>query len=512
MAQYRCSIKPIVSRGKGASVARAAAYYAREKIEDERTGEAFDFSRHGDKALWSGVYAPKNAPEWANDLQSLVTEIERAEKRKDAQLALPIELSLAHELTLEQNRWMLQDFVRENFTRQGFAAIASIHEPPRHGDERNIHAHLLVTLRTINEDGFSPTKKEQQAFFLNKTERTEALRQSWEKHLKHHLERHGFTNEAEAVTCKSLADQGIDREPTKHLGPVAAHMERTGEKSDLGDLNRDIEARNRERERLQIEARTVGRELTEAEQARRLERKAEAIQGNDAKIPQQGEKRKRNHRKEAEAALTAFAHWTDNGNDFQKLVEEKGFLLAADGKAGVVALDKWGSVYNLKKLAGEKVGDIERAALPTVEQAKDIQEDRRERRAAASLENAYSQRGDMVTQQQAAMSHHAQRQKALDQTNPLQEREAAALKRLEAKAQQQREHEGKERAEQTKREKNGFAARKDHGQQKVSDRAARTEQTDRKQRTTQSLAEKLYGKSFQPSRIERDDNERERER
>lgn len=258
-------MKPRLSRGKGASVARAVSYLAREKIEDERTGETFDFSHHKDRALWSGVYAPKDAPEWAKDLQSLVTEIERAEKRKDAQLALPIELSLAHELTPEQNRWMLQDFIKENFTRQGYATIAAIHEPPSHGDERNIHAHLLVTLRKLDEEGFSKTKHEQQGNFLARSERVETLRQSWEKHLKHHLERHGFEREAKAVSCKSLEAQGIDREPTRHLGPVAAHLERAGEQSERGDINRDIEELNKERERLRIEARAVGREFTDAE-------------------------------------------------------------------------------------------------------------------------------------------------------------------------------------------------------------------------------------------------------
>ena len=416
MAQFRCSVKPRLSRGKGASVARAVSYLAREKIEDERTGETFDFSHHKDRALWSGVYAPKDAPEWAKDLQSLVTEIERAEKRKDAQLALPIELSLAHELTPEQNRWMLQDFIKENFTRQGYATIAAIHEPPSHGDERNIHAHLLVTLRKLDEDGFSKTKHEQQENFLTRSERVEALRQSWEKHLKHHLERHGFEKEAEAISCKSLEAQGIDREPTQHLGPVAAHIERAGDQSERGDLNRDIEERNKERERLKGADQSLGRDLAKA----------------------------------------------------------------------------------------------------------------------------YERGADMVSQQQAAMRHHEQRQKDLEEAEAFKQREAEeakrredeALKRLEAKAQKdreaaqkereetakrQREHEARQREEQRQREQGGgFAGRKDHGQQQREERGARMEMTEAQRREQQKnimkeLFERRFGKGHNEKTLD-DWGERERER
>lgn len=278
MAQYRCSIKARIGRAKGGSVVRAASYIAREKIDNTRTGETFDFSKHKDGALWVGTFAPQNAPEWARDVSQLANEIEKAEKYKNAQLALPIELSLAHELTLEQNRWMLQDFVKENFTRKGYATIAAIHEPPEHGNSRNIHAHLLVSLRKIDESGFAPTKAEQQKNYLKRRERVEELRQSWEHHLKRHLARHNFVREAEEVSCKSLDAQGIDREATKHLGPVAAHMESEGQQTELGDKNREIEARNKERERLKIEARTVARELAEAEKERREEREKETTE------------------------------------------------------------------------------------------------------------------------------------------------------------------------------------------------------------------------------------------
>jgi len=144
LADYRCQLKPRLSRSNGASVVRAVSYLARDKLHDERTGADYDYSAKKQDVLFAGAYAPKGAPAWAHDIEKLANEIEKSEKRKDAQVALPLELSLPHELTLEQNRWLLQDFISENFTRKDYAAIAAIHAAPEGGDPRNIHAHLLL--------------------------------------------------------------------------------------------------------------------------------------------------------------------------------------------------------------------------------------------------------------------------------------------------------------------------------------------------------------------------------
>ena len=169
----------------------------RAKVRDERTGQSFDYTRHPDGALWTGVYAPANAPEWAKDLEGLCNAIEKAERYKNAQLVRPIELNLPHELTLEQNRRLLQDYIRENFTRKGYAVIAAIHAPGQDGDERNIHAHLLVTLRTLDENGFARTKREQQQQdYKSRGKHVVGLRESWAKLGERHLERAGQTLEA----------------------------------------------------------------------------------------------------------------------------------------------------------------------------------------------------------------------------------------------------------------------------------------------------------------------------
>lgn len=416
---------------------------------------------------FEGIFAPKDAPEWARDRERLWSEVEKAETRKNSQLAREVQIALPHELTEEQRQQLLTDFVRENFVRKGMVADVAIHAPDREGDDRNHHAHVLLTMREIGPNGFGAKLRE-----LNSKGQLETWRENWARTANRYLERHG--HEAR-IDHRSLAEQGIDREPTTHNGPTATQMEREGEASERGDINREIEARNRERERLEIAARAVGRELTEL-----APEEGKAVHVND---PQQPERRKSDHRKKAEAALNAFANWTENGKDFLALAEEKGFLFAAHKQAVVVALDKWGSVYSLKKIAGEKVADIDREALPTVEQAKGIQNDRRERRAAVSLEKSYD-RGGMVAQQQAAMGHHQQRQKTLNQTNKQQERE-----------------------------KDAFANRKDQGQQKREDKAARTEQTEATRRAAQKEAMKeIFETKFGKGHNANDRESWERER
>ena len=258
MAIFHFSAK-VVSRGKGQSSVAKAAYNARTKLENERTGEAHDYSR-AEGLVFSGIFAPKNAPEWVQDRERLWSEVEAAEKRKDAQLAREVEIALPHELTDEQRRQLITDFTRENFVRKGMIADVAIHAPDREGDDRNHHAHILLTMREIGPEGFGPKRRE-----WNSKAQLQEWREKWEKTANRYLERHG--HEAR-IDHRSLEEQGVDREPTTHNGPTATQMEREGEASERGDLNREIEARNEERERLKIALRATALELADAQRAK----------------------------------------------------------------------------------------------------------------------------------------------------------------------------------------------------------------------------------------------------
>jgi ATP-dependent exoDNAse (exonuclease V) alpha subunit len=210
---------------------------------DMRTGEVHDYSRNAKELLFEGVYAPKGAPDWARDRESLWNHVEQFERRKDAQLARRFIIALPNELTIEQNRYAIQDFVRENFTRRGFIADVAIHAPGKEGDQRNTHAHVLVVLRKLDGQELA-AKKERAATVADRKDELEAVRESWAKIGNRHLERHGFEP---TLDCRSFEDRGIDRLASVHLGRQATALEREGIATDRGSLNRGIAAENAQR-------------------------------------------------------------------------------------------------------------------------------------------------------------------------------------------------------------------------------------------------------------------------
>lgn len=267
MAQYRCSIKPNVSRGAGQSLAASAAYVLRADLTDNRLGTRHNYTNHPSVALFTGIYAPKDAPAWARDSQQLVDRIDAAEKRADAQMMRPIEVNLPHEFTLEQQRYLLQDYIRENFTRKGLVVIAAIHQPdPHSADDRNVHAHLLISLRTLDADGFSKDKSQEQANYMNRHAYTAELRTSWAQLGARHLTRHGFALEGERWAKGDLTlnqqraaalERGdrqwadhCNREAGRHLGPAASAMQRKGQRTRIGGEHEATQERNQLRAEL----------------------------------------------------------------------------------------------------------------------------------------------------------------------------------------------------------------------------------------------------------------------
>ena len=239
MAQYRFSAA-IVCRSQGQSVVAAAAYRAGNKLQDERTGETKDFSRRSWSVLYTRILTPENAPLWMLDRQRLWNGVEhredRSTKRGTAQLARDIELSLPHELTHEQHVELVCEFVKDEFVARGMVADIAIHAPPYRGDGTNHHAHILLTMRHIEDGGFGAKNRD-----WNTDELLEHWRERWADYQNRALEKYGF--EAR-VDHRSLEEQGIDREPTTHLGPHTQAMEDKGIRTDRGDQNRRIKSNN----------------------------------------------------------------------------------------------------------------------------------------------------------------------------------------------------------------------------------------------------------------------------
>ena len=235
MAIYRLSAD-IVRRSAGRTVTAAAAYRAGACITDQRSGIVSDYRpRRG--VVHTEIMAPDGAPTWMRDRAALWNGVESIEKRKDAQLARDIELALPHELSPAARLDLVRGFVRTAFVDHGMVADIAIHAPSRDdADHRNHHAHVLLTLRPIDGDGFGNKERS-----WNQTEQLEQWRDSWEQHVNRALT---LAGESVRVDHRSFAAQGIAQLPQPKLSPAVVEMEARGIRTERGNQLREVAAIN----------------------------------------------------------------------------------------------------------------------------------------------------------------------------------------------------------------------------------------------------------------------------
>ena len=152
MAQYRLAVQTI-QRAAGRSAVAAAAYRSGARLVDDRLAMEFDFAAKED-IEFAAIMAPANTPAGYQDRQTLWNAAEAAERRKDAVPARELLLSLPHELDFQQRRELVRDFVSEHVVARGMIADVAMHRPGKQGDQRNFHAHILVTTRAAGPEGF----------------------------------------------------------------------------------------------------------------------------------------------------------------------------------------------------------------------------------------------------------------------------------------------------------------------------------------------------------------------
>lgn len=142
----------VVSRAKGQSAIARSAYNGRQRIRDEATNEVKDYRKY-EGLISQGIETPKDVPEWTNDRSELWNRVEAVEKRKDAQLAKQFIIALPYELNEDENKELTKEIVKE-FVKEGMIVDWALHRPDDEGNEKNIHAHLLTTMRDITPEGF----------------------------------------------------------------------------------------------------------------------------------------------------------------------------------------------------------------------------------------------------------------------------------------------------------------------------------------------------------------------
>ena len=243
MAIYHFSVKTI-SRGNGRSAVACAAYRSGEKLVCNFYGKEQDYTKKTG-VEFTEIYAPENTNTELLNRQTLWNQVEKAERRKDALLAREFEIAFPSELNAEQRKKMLNELCQNIVNKYGVLVDAAIHAPHTDSgsDERNYHAHIMFTTRSINEHGCFSAKKYRDFSRDNGTETVSHWRELFAELCNHHLEKNGFD---ERVDHRSYQDQESDLEATQHEGPQATYLRRRGIFTKISLKNDEIKRRNLE--------------------------------------------------------------------------------------------------------------------------------------------------------------------------------------------------------------------------------------------------------------------------
>jgi len=211
----------------------AAAYRSGQDLGNEGNEITHDYTRKKG-VVHKEIILPENAPKDYEDRETLWRAVEAKEIRKDARLAREIEAALQAELTLQENIELLREYIKENFVDKGMIADFAVHDKK----DGNPHVHIMLTTRHVTSDGFGGKNRDWD-------EDSELLkwRENWAKINNRKFEEKGLDVRIDHRTLKA---QGIDREPTIHMGHEAWALEQKGIKTERGDINREINRRNEE--------------------------------------------------------------------------------------------------------------------------------------------------------------------------------------------------------------------------------------------------------------------------
>ena len=250
----------IIQRSKRQSAVASAAYQSGERLFSEYDQKQKYYS-HKSEIVHTEIMLPPHAPPEYADRNTLWNAAEAIEKQWNSQLARRFVLAIPRELPRSQYADLIRDYCREFFVSKGMIADFAIHDK---GDG-NPHAHILLTMRAMDENG-KWLPKSRKVYDLDENgERIKLPSGRWKSHKEdtvdwneqYHAEewRHGWeviqnkylelAGSAERVDMRSYERQGLDIIPTVHMGAAVSALERKGIETNIGNLNRDIKAANR---------------------------------------------------------------------------------------------------------------------------------------------------------------------------------------------------------------------------------------------------------------------------
>jgi hypothetical protein len=317
MSIYHCSIK-IINRAGGRSAVASAAYRSGEKLHNDETGLTYDFTKKGG-VIMNEIILPENAPEEFRNREFLWNEVQKIEKRNDAQFAREIEVALPVEMKREEQIECVRNYINENFVSKGMIADWALHDK---GDG-NPHAHIMLTVREVDSNkkwmakqksvfanardekgraiynpdfpSYNPKDKEATEKYRipkldengnqkvriregkgtellwekvtipandwNDRKNAEVWRESWAKHCNRYLDKDN------QIDHRSYERQGLDIMPSIHEGVTARKMEADGKIADRCQINRDIKELNFIRKQLKQLAKEITELITEKARA-----------------------------------------------------------------------------------------------------------------------------------------------------------------------------------------------------------------------------------------------------
>ena len=232
MAIYHLHVK-VIGRKSGSSAVASAAYRSGSRLRDERLDRSHDFSaKRG--VVHSEVLLPENAPEAWSDRERLWNDVEAFEVRKDAQLAREVEFAIPREMNEAQGIELARDFVQAEFVDLGMIADLNVHWDIGADGMPKPHAHVMLTLRAVDENGFGQKVRD-----WNRAEMVERWRERWAEIAN---ERLAELDIDARIDHRSLEAQGIALEPQSQIG--AQRIKGEGiEAADRAEIHREI-ARN----------------------------------------------------------------------------------------------------------------------------------------------------------------------------------------------------------------------------------------------------------------------------
>jgi Ti-type conjugative transfer relaxase TraA len=242
MPIYHLHVK-VIGRKSGSSAVASSAYRSGSRLRDERLDRSHDFSaKRG--VVHSEVMLPENAPEAWSDRERLWNDVEAFEVRKDAQLAREVEFAIPREMSGRDGIELARDFVRGEFVNRGMIADLNVHWDMAEDGMPKPHAHVMLTMRAVDENGFGPKVRD-----WNRTEMVERWRERWAELAN---ERLADLDIDARIDHRSLEARGIALEPQSQIGAPAKRIEDRGiegegTEADRAEMHRDIARGNGER-------------------------------------------------------------------------------------------------------------------------------------------------------------------------------------------------------------------------------------------------------------------------